>query len=52
MVVLGKGNRFRKALAGNGVVREWFMKHDSLEVTSDGISHHAQTTRQSHRDTM
>ncbi|MFC1978655.1 tyrosine-type recombinase/integrase [Chloroflexota bacterium] len=38
VVVLGKGNRYRKALAGNGIVREWFNKHDSLELNAWGIS--------------
>jgi integrase/recombinase XerD len=38
VVVLGKGNRYRKALAGNGIVQHWFSKHDSLEITADGIS--------------
>ncbi|MFC1873304.1 tyrosine-type recombinase/integrase [Chloroflexota bacterium] len=37
VVVLGKGNRYRKALAGNGIVRDWFSKHDSLEITPNGI---------------
>ncbi|MFC1847388.1 tyrosine-type recombinase/integrase [Chloroflexota bacterium] len=37
VVVLGKGNRYRKALAGNGIVQGWFSKHGSLEITSDGI---------------
>ena len=37
VVVLGKGDRFRKALAGNGIVKEWFSKHDSVEITPDGI---------------
>ncbi len=37
VIVLGKGNRFRKALAGNEIVKEWFSKHDSLEMTSYGI---------------
>ena len=32
VVVLGKGNRYRKALAGNGIVREWFRTHDSFEI--------------------
>lgn len=36
-VVLGKGNRYRKALAGNGIVKDWFTKHDSLEITPHGI---------------
>ncbi len=38
VVILGKGNRYRKALAGNSIVKDWFTKHDSLEITSDGIS--------------
>ena len=38
VTVLGKGNRYRKALAGNGIVREWFSLHNSLEITADGIS--------------
>jgi len=38
VIVLGKGNRYRKALAGNGTVRDWFTRHDSLEITADGIS--------------
>jgi integrase len=37
VVVLGKGNRYRKALAGNGIVQEWFTKHDSLELNAHGI---------------
>ena len=38
VIVLGKGNRYRKALAGNGTVRDWFKNHDSLEITADGMS--------------
>ncbi|MFC2018069.1 tyrosine-type recombinase/integrase [Chloroflexota bacterium] len=38
VIVLGKGNRYHKALAGNGIVRDWFTKHDSLEITADGIA--------------
>jgi len=38
VIVLGKGNTYRKALAGNGVVKAWFTKHDSLGITADGIS--------------
>ncbi|MFC2003452.1 tyrosine-type recombinase/integrase, partial [Chloroflexota bacterium] len=38
VIVLGKGNRYRKALAGNGMVRKWFQSHDSLEITAEGIS--------------
>jgi len=37
VIILGKGNRYRKALAGNGIVRDWFSKHDSLGITSRGI---------------
>ncbi|MFC2072472.1 tyrosine-type recombinase/integrase [Chloroflexota bacterium] len=37
VVILGKGNRYRKALAGNGIVRDWFTKHDSLGITTYGI---------------
>ena len=37
VVVLGKGNRYRKALAGNGIVRDWFSTHDSLEMNKEGI---------------
>ena len=32
VIVLGKGNRYRKALAGNGLVKEWFSKHDTFEI--------------------
>ncbi|MFC2039415.1 tyrosine-type recombinase/integrase [Chloroflexota bacterium] len=37
VVILGKGNRYRKALAGNGIVSDWFSKHDSLGITPCGI---------------
>ncbi|HEY51175.1 MAG TPA: phage integrase family protein [Dehalococcoidia bacterium] len=37
VIVLGKGNKFRKCLAGNGVVKQWFSKNDSFEITSRGI---------------
>ncbi|MFC1995948.1 tyrosine-type recombinase/integrase, partial [Chloroflexota bacterium] len=33
VVVLGKGNRYRKCLAGDGLIRQWFSEHDSFEVT-------------------
>ena len=36
VTVLGKGNRYRKCLAGNGLIRDWFNEHDSLEVTKGG----------------
>jgi len=37
VIVLGKGNRYRKALAGNGVVKDWFSSHDSFDITPYGI---------------
>ncbi|MFC1963494.1 tyrosine-type recombinase/integrase [Chloroflexota bacterium] len=37
VVILGKGNRYRKALAGNGIVKDWYTKHDSLDITPHGI---------------
>jgi len=37
VVILGKGNRYRKALAGNGIVKEWLSTHDSLGITPRGI---------------
>ena len=37
VVILGKGNRYRKALAGNGIIREWFSSHDSLGIAPNGI---------------
>ncbi len=36
VIVLGKGNRYRKCLAGNGLIRQWFSKHDTFEVTKGG----------------
>ena len=30
VIVLGKGNRYRKCLAGNGLVRQWFSEHDTF----------------------
>ncbi|MFC1938612.1 tyrosine-type recombinase/integrase [Chloroflexota bacterium] len=38
VIVLGKGNRYRKALAGNSIVRDWFTKHHGLGITAAGIS--------------
>ena len=35
--MLGKGNCYRKALAGNGVVKSWFSEHESLELNAHGI---------------
>jgi len=37
VVVLGKGNKFRKALAGNSTVRAWFTSHDTFELDASGI---------------
>ena len=37
VVILGKGNRYRKAVAGNDIVKQWFMEHDSLGITTHGI---------------
>jgi integrase/recombinase XerC/integrase/recombinase XerD len=37
VVVLGKGNKYRKALAGSGLVRQWFNGHDSFDMTPGGI---------------
>ena len=36
VVVLGKGNLYRKCLAGNGVVRKWFSTHDSFGINKSG----------------
>ena len=36
VIILGKGNRYRKALAGNSLVRQWFSNHDSFEVSTAG----------------
>jgi len=36
VIVLGKGNRYRKCLAGNGLVRQWFSEHDTFEVVKCG----------------
>jgi integrase/recombinase XerC len=37
VTILGKGNRYRKALAGNGLVKKWFNEHDSFEISRAGI---------------
>jgi site-specific recombinase XerD len=36
VIVLGKGNRFRKALAGNELVKAWFTKHETFEISKAG----------------
>jgi integrase/recombinase XerC/integrase/recombinase XerD len=37
VTILGKGNKFRKALAGNGIVRAWFSTNDSFTISRSGI---------------
>jgi len=37
VIVLGKGNKFRKCLAGNSGVKQWFGQHDSFGITPRGI---------------
>ena len=37
VTVLGKGNKYRKALAPNGVVKEWFTRHDTFEISRGGV---------------
>jgi integrase/recombinase XerC len=37
VVVLGKGNKYRKALSGNGDVKQWFNSHDSFGLNASGI---------------
>ncbi len=37
VVILGKGNKYRKALAGNGLVRAWFHTHDDFGMGRAGI---------------
>ncbi len=36
VVVLGKGNKYRKCLSGNGIVKKWFDRHESFELTKGG----------------
>jgi site-specific recombinase XerC len=36
VIVLGKGNRYRKCLAGNGLVHEWFARHETFEISKSG----------------
>jgi len=36
VIVLGKGNRYRKCLAGNGLIKKWFTEHDSFELNKGG----------------
>ena len=36
VVVLGKGNRYRKCLAGNGSVKKWFIEHHNFAVSKGG----------------
>ena len=37
VIVLGKGDKFRKALSGNGAVKAWFTSHDDFELDASGI---------------
>ncbi|MFC1995236.1 tyrosine-type recombinase/integrase [Chloroflexota bacterium] len=37
IIVLGKGNRYRKCLSGDGLVRKWFSEHDSFGLDTSGI---------------
>jgi hypothetical protein len=37
LLIVRKGNRCRKALAGNGVVKKWFSERDRLGITAKGI---------------
>jgi len=37
VIVLGKGNKYRKCLAGNGEVRSYFASHEDFEVTAAGM---------------
>jgi len=36
LIILEKGNKYRKALAGNGMVKQWFSEHDSFEMNKGG----------------
>jgi len=36
VVVPGEGNRYHKCLAGNGLVRQWFSQHETLEISKPG----------------
>jgi len=36
VIVLGKGNKYRKCLSGNGTVKKWFTRHESFELTKGG----------------
>ena len=37
VIVLGKGNRYRKCLSGDGFIRKWFSEHDSFGLDVSGI---------------
>ena len=37
VIVLSKGNKYRKAIAGNSIVKDWFKHHDSFERSAKGI---------------
>ena len=53
VIVLGKSNRYRMALAGNGIVKDWFTKHDSLvRFNHRWNTNHATKARTSYRYTL
>jgi site-specific recombinase XerD len=37
VIVLGKGNKYRKCLAGNALVKQWFSEHDDFDITRAGV---------------
>ncbi len=37
VIVLGKGNRYRKCLCGNDIVKTWFNNNDSFGIDTSGI---------------
>lgn len=36
VLIFGRGSRYRKAIAGNGIVKQWFMEHDGLGIDPNG----------------
>ena len=36
VIVLGKGNRYRKCLAGNGLIKQLFSTHNSFDINKGG----------------
>ncbi|MFC1905741.1 tyrosine-type recombinase/integrase [Chloroflexota bacterium] len=37
VIILGKGNKYRKAVTCNGIVKEWFNQHETFNITRGGI---------------